>query len=119
MKRLRDILIVFVVLAGLLVALALSSRVRDGVYETFLSDVSIDTGSMTSNGKQAACMFAAGQVDDLCDGNVNIQKRMFFGDRNMSTEPSTPSPQFVMTSDTCASLNAYIDSLRHGVMQYN
>lgn len=93
-NRLRDVLVVFAVIAVLLVALsALSSAGRGGasgmLYETFVSTLNnIDTGRMTSDGKQTACMFAATQMDDLCDGNVNIQKRMFFGDRNMSTEPS-------------------------------
>lgn len=92
MERLKDALFIFAVLAVMLFVLALVRSMRDGSVqeqERFLGfdNIVVNKALMNDTGKQTACMFAAGQVDDLCDGNVNIQNRMYFGDKYMGTQP--------------------------------
>ena len=70
-------------LTFLLVGLVISTRVREGaggVQEGF----DVNATSMTEDGRAVLCSIASAQVDEVCDGDANVARRLFFGDKTKS-----------------------------------
>lgn len=89
-SRLREGVFVFAILAFLLMSLALAKRTRKVTTDRFVAvdALPIDKPRLTAEGTKTACMMAAMQVDDLCDGDVNVSNRLVFGDESMSVAPN-------------------------------
>ena len=75
-------------MAALIVAISFASSARMPRGTSGESFNVMDTAALTTPGQQSMCGLAAAQVEEACGGSANVQRRLFFGDRGMNTEPT-------------------------------